>query len=319
MRQRLIAIAPMMAYTNRHFHYLMRLLTQRTMLYTEMVTTAAILYGRCPKLHFDPVAHPVAIQFGGSDPQALVKCSAMAADLGYGEVNLNIGCPSKRVQNGGFGACLMAQPTQVAQCVAAIADSVNINISVKTRIGIDNQDSYADLSHFIATVSAAGCNSFIIHARKAWLQGLSPRHNRTKPPLKYDTVRQLKQDFPHLEIILNGGIKDLAQASVLQAGVDGVMIGRAAYQNPYLFAAVDQKFYGESRAVKSRHEIITQYMPYVAQQLTTGARLADLLKPVVGLFQGMPGAKAWRTYINESPENKQDGVEVLRQALKLVA
>ncbi len=309
-----------MAYSHRHFRYFMRLLTQHCVLYTEMITTGSLLYGPGQRLlDYHPCEHPLAVQFGGSDPKALAECSLMAADLGYDEINLNVGCPSGRVQNGGIGACLMAQPELVADCIAAIKKRVHIPVSVKTRIGIDQQDSYAELCHFIRTVSQAGCHLFIIHARKAWLQGVSPRQNRNLPPLRYDVVQQLKTDFPHLQIIINGGIKTLDQAKALQQGTDGVMLGRVVCDNPYLLASVDQTFYDVDKPIPSQRAIFDQYLPYIMTQYAQGVKLGPLLKPMVGLFQGVRGAKAWRTWLSEAGTSLEFDCKDLSQALSLVA
>ena len=250
---RRLSVAPMLDWTDRHCRYFLRLITRRTLLYTEMVTTGALIHGdRERHLGFDPAEHPVALQLGGSDPESLAACARLGADRGYDEINLNVGCPSDRVQNGRFGACLMAEPRLVAECVAAMKGRVAIPVTVKTRIGIDNRDSYEELVEFVTEIAAAGCDALIVHARKAWLQGLSPKENRDIPPLRYDLVERLKGDFPGLSISINGGVTTLAQASDLLQRLDGVMIGREAYQNPWVLAQADQVIFGDPDASPRR-------------------------------------------------------------------
>ena len=295
-----ICMAPMMDYTDRHDRYFMRLISKHALLYTEMVTTGAILFGdKNRHLDFSSEEHPVAIQLGGSDPQELAQCARLCEEWGYDEINLNVGCPSDRVQSGQFGACLMAEPQIVADCVKAMVDVVSVPVTVKTRIGIDNRDSYEELCEFIETVSQAGCKLFVIHARKCWLKGLSPRQNREIPPLRYEVVYQLKRDYPELFFVLNGGIHTLEQAASHQPYTDGVMIGRAAYDNPWLFAEVDQRFFGKPAQVAERVSIIQKMEPYVAQQLSRGVPLSRLLKPLFNLFHGQAGGKRWRRYLSE--------------------
>ena len=309
----------MMDCTDRHYRMLMRQISRHVLLYTEMVTTGAIIHGdRERLLGYTPAEHPLALQIGGSDPKALAECAKMAQDLGYAEVNLNVGCPSDRVQSGHFGACLMKSPQLVADGVAAMQATVQIPVTVKTRIGVDDQDSYPELQFFIDQVAKAGCQSFILHARKAWLKGLSPRENREIPPLRYDVVYQLKRDFPSLEIIINGGIKTLDEMQKHLQHVDGVMIGREAYSNPYLFAAVDQLFYGATAEPLSGKMVIAKYLPYVAEQLAKGVPLRRLTRHLVGLFQGQPGARRWRRYLSENAGQQTGGVDVIHQALALV-
>ena len=313
---RRFCVAPMMDWTDRHERYFLRLITHHALLYTEMVTSGAIIHGKREKLlDYHPAEHPLALQLGGSDPVELTRCARIAEDLGYRELNLNVGCPSDRVQSGRFGACLMAQPELVAECVAAMQTAVNIPVTVKTRIGIDDKDSYADLTYFVACNAAAGCRTFIIHARKAWLKGLSPKENREIPPLCYDVVYQLKTDFPALEIIINGGITDLDQAQDHLKRVDGVMLGRAAYQNPYLLAQVDQRFFAVKTAAPSRHHIIERFLPYVEEQLSRGTYLSSMTRHILGLFQGQPGARAWRRYLSENAHRPGAGPEVIRAAM----
>jgi tRNA-dihydrouridine synthase A len=290
----------MMEWTDRHFRRFIRLISRHTLLYTEMVVAGALIHGdREGLLAFDPAEHPLALQLGGSAPAELVRCAAIAEAYGYDEVNLNVGCPSDRVQNGRFGACLMAEPDLVAHCMEAMSEAVSIPVTVKTRIGIDQQDSYEGLRSFVETVASAGCRTFIIHARKAWLNGLSPKENRDIPPLRYDVVRRIKQDFSSLEIILNGGITDLDQAQAHMAVMDGIMIGREAYHNPYLLAEVDGRFYHDYHSIPSREEVLVAYLPYVDRQLRSGVRLHSMTRHLLGLYHAVPGARRWRRYLSE--------------------
>ncbi|USG62929.1 tRNA dihydrouridine(20/20a) synthase DusA [Sneathiella marina] len=298
---RTISIAPMMDWTDRHDRYFLRLITSRALLYTEMVTTGAILFGDADRhLRFDPAEQPVALQLGGSSPDDLAKCCEIADTYGYQEINLNVGCPSDRVQNGRFGACLMAEPKTVAACVAAMKSATSLPVTVKNRIGIDNLDSYAHLTEFTETVAAAGCETFIIHARKAWLTGLSPKENRTIPPLDYDRVYQLKQDYPNLEIIINGGIQSTDEIDRHIEQVDGVMIGREAYQNPYFLAQIDKLYFGLEETAPERREVVERILPYIDREMAKGVPLKSISRHMLGLFQGRPGAKAWRRHISEN-------------------
>ena len=316
---RRFAVAPMLGWTDRHCRYFLRLLSRRTLLYTEMVTTGAALHGDQERLlAYDPAEHPLALQLGGCDPGELARCARVAADFGYDEVNLNIGCPSDRVQSGRFGACLMAEPDLVADGVAAMRAAVDSPVTVKTRIGIDERDSYEALTDFVGRVAGGGCEVFIVHARKAWLHGLSPKENREIPPLRYDIVYRLKQDFPDLTIILNGGLRNLDQAEDELRRVDGVMIGRAAYENPYLLVDVDRRFFGSEAPPPSRHQVIQAFLPYVEKQLQQGAPLHGMTRHVLGLFQGIPGARAWRRTLSEQACRRGAGVEVLEGALRQV-
>ncbi|MCX7098308.1 MAG: tRNA dihydrouridine(20/20a) synthase DusA [Methylococcales bacterium] len=293
-------VAPMLDWTDRHCRFFHGLISRHALLYSEMVTTGALLHGDSQRfLQQTPQANPIALQLGGSNPHDLAVCAKMAEDYGYSEVNLNVGCPSDRVQNGRFGACLMAEPTLVADCVSAMSAAVAIPVTVKSRIGIDDQDSYAELLDFIATVAEGGCKTFIVHARKAWLSGLSPKQNRDVPPLRYELVYQLKQDFPNLEIIINGGITSLDQAAAMLEHVDGVMVGREAYHNPYLLASVDQRFYAAQSGPLTRYEIVAQLLPYIQGQLKAGVRLNSVTRHILGLFHGQPGARGWRRYLSE--------------------
>jgi tRNA-dihydrouridine synthase A len=281
-----------------------------------MVTTGAIIHGGSHRfLHYSPIENPVAFQLGGSNPKDLALCAKMIEDYGYAEVNLNVGCPSDRVQNGRFGACLMADPQLVADCVAAMSEAVSIPVTVKSRIGIDEQDSYPELVHFVSTISEAGCNTFIVHARKAWLSGLSPKQNRDIPPLRYDVVYQLKKDFPDLTIIINGGITTLEQAEHHLTQVDGVMMGREAYHNPYILADVDQRIFGATHEALSRSAVIEQLMPYLQEQLKTEARLNSVSRHILGLFHGEPGARGWRRYISENVSRLGADEQVILEAL----
>jgi len=316
-RQR-FSVAPMLDWTDRHCRYFHRRMTRQALLYTEMVTTGAILHGKGDYLGFDAAEHPLALQLGGSDPQALAACARLAEARGYDEVNLNVGCPSDRVQNGRFGACLMAEAELVAHCVAAMREAVSIPVTVKTRIGIDEQDSYEFLCQFIHTVAAAGCDTFIVHARKAWLKGLSPRENREIPPLDYPRVYRLKQDFPQLTLALNGGISSLAQAQAHLQHLDGVMLGREAYQNPYLLAQVDSALFGDTSPILSRHQVVEAMVPYIEAELAKGNQLAHVTRHMLGLYQGIPGARAWRRYLSEHACRRGAGVEVLLAAMAQV-
>jgi tRNA-dihydrouridine synthase A len=310
------AVAPMLDWTDRHCRYLLRLISHHTQLYTEMVTTGAILKGdRARFLAHDEREHPVALQLGGSDPAALAECARIGADAGYDEINLNVGCPSNRVQSGRFGACLMAQPELVAGCVAAMRHAVSIPVTVKTRIGIDDTDSYDSLAGFIETVRQAGCGTFIIHARKAYLQGLSPKENRSIPPLKYDYAYRIKQEFPQLEIVLNGGIIDLDSATAHLAQVDGVMLGRAVYHDPWLLADVDRRFFDAAQTIPERAAIIRQMLPYIDRELKAGTQLKHITRHMLGLFQGMPGARSWRRHLSTHANRAGAGSEVVREAM----
>jgi tRNA-dihydrouridine synthase A len=282
-----------------------------------MVTTGAILHGNQQRhLQFNHQEHPLVLQLGGSNPQDLALCAKIAEDYGYDEVNLNVGCPSDRVQNGRFGACLMADPQLVADCVAAMRQVVSIPVTVKSRIGIDDRDSYPELVDFISTVAAGGCETFIVHARKAWLSGLSPKQNRDVPPLRYDVVFQLKQDFPQLEIIINGGITRLDVCQDLLSTVDGVMLGREVYNNPYLLTEVDQRLFGQQRPSQTRQEVVLAMLPYVQEQLVQGVRLNSITRHMLGLFHGVDGARAWRRHLSENANKAGAGQQVLLDALE---
>ena len=318
------SVAPMMDWTDRHCRVFHRLLSQHALLYTEMVTTGALMHGDVPRhLDYSDVEHPVALQLGGSEPADMAAAARLGQDWGYDEINMNVGCPSDRVQRGTFGACLMAEPGLVAENVQAMRAGVDIPVTVKCRIGIDDQDSEAALTDFIAQVSeSGGCERFIVHARKAWLQGLSPKENRDIPPLDYDRVKRLKQQFPQLHIGINGGVKDLDTAlGLLSAGLDSVMVGRAAYQDPWMLSHVDARLFGvaEGGLQRTRHGIIEAFLPYVEDQRSAGVPLHAMTRHILGLFNSQPGARLWRRYISENAPNKTAGVEVLRQALAFVS
>ncbi len=312
-------VAPMLDWTDRHERYFLRLISRHAYLYTEMVTTGALIYGNRDRyLQFSEQEQPIALQLGGSDSKALAECAKMAEDYGYNEVNINVGCPSERVQKGAFGACLMAEPELIADCVDAMRAEVKIPITVKNRIGIDEQDEAQSLRQFINVVSKSGCETFIIHARKAWLKGLSPKENRDVPPLNYDLVYQIKRDYPHLKIIINGGIKTIQSSLEHLQHVDGVMLGREVYHNPYLMMQVDGNIYADEGKVLSRKQILEQYFSYIEQQMGQGVYLKQMSRHLLGLFQGQPGAKAWRRYISENAHKEGAGIEVLQQAMEKV-
>ncbi|HCW94985.1 MAG TPA: tRNA dihydrouridine(20/20a) synthase DusA [Pseudomonas sp.] len=308
-----------MDWTDRHFRYFARQLSQRTLLYTEMVTTGALLHGDASRfLRHDESEHPLALQLGGSVPGDLAACARLAEAAGYDEVNLNVGCPSDRVQNNMIGACLMAHPQLVADCVKAMHDAVGIEVTVKHRIGINGRDSYAELCDFVGQVSEAGCRSFTIHARIAILEGLSPKENREIPPLRYEVAAQLKQDFPELEIVLNGGIKTLEQCEAHLRVFDGVMLGREAYQNPYLLANVDQALFGSSAARVSRAEALRAMRPYIERHLAEGGAMHHITRHVLGLGQGFPGARRFRQLLSVDVHKTPDPLALLDQAIDLL-
>lgn len=309
----------MMNWTDRHCRYLHRLISQQVLLYTEMVTTGALLHGEGKRfLQYHPSEHPLTLQLGDSDAKALAECTQMAEDYGYDAVNLNVGCPSNRVQSGCFGACLMAKPELVSACVERMQACVSIPVTVKCRIGIDDQDSYQDLTSFIKIVAGGGCKTFIIHARKAFLSGLSPKQNRDVPPLQYDFVHRIKSDFPSLEIIVNGGIKTMDEIKGQLKFCDGVMIGREAYHNPYLLAEINRLFFGQVQSILTRHQVVLGYIPYIKQQLQNNIRLSNISRHMLGLFHGQPGARAWRQYISENAPKKEADENVILRALDLI-
>jgi tRNA-dihydrouridine synthase A len=305
----------MMDYTDRFFRYFLRLISRHTLLYTEMVTSGALLHSDPERfLRFEPIEHPLALQLGGHEPGDLAKCARMGEERGYDEINLNVGCPSDRVQSGRFGACLMAEPRLVADCVRAMREAVAIPVTVKHRIGIDERDSYAELCEFVGTVAQAGCAVFIVHARKAWLQGLSPKENREVPPLRYDIVKQLKRDFPALTVVVNGGIKTLDQTETLLQDLDGVMIGREVYHNPWVLAQVDRRIFGRASTGYTRHDVLEAYLPFIERELAAGTPLGCITRHILGLFQGVPGARAWRRHISENAHMPGAGTNLIREA-----
>jgi len=310
----------MMDWTDRHCRYFHRLMSRKAVLYTEMVTSGAVVFGdRQHLIGFDQAEHPVVLQLGGSKPDELAEACIIARDFGYGEINLNVGCPSDRVKSGNFGASLMADPELVGRCIGAMIKAVDIPVTVKCRIGIDDQDEDKDLNHFIKVVADAGCKTFIVHARKAWLKGLSPKENRDIPPLNYQRVYQLKQNNPELEIHINGGIADLAEASAHLEFVDGVMLGRAAYHQPFLLASIDSKIYGAPDSFANRHDIIEALKPYIIEQLATGVRLPQITRHILGLFHARPGARLWRRHLAESAHLPEAGIKTLDEALEFVS
>jgi tRNA-dihydrouridine synthase A len=314
-----ISVAPMMAWTTREQRYFMRQISRSALLYTEMVTTGALIHGdRARFLAYHADEHPIALQLGGSDPAAMAECAVMAETHGYDEVNINVGCPSDRVQNGTFGACLMGEPQKVADCVAAMKARVSIPVTVKTRIGIDNQDSYEFLHAFTRAVATAGADALIVHARKAWLSGLSPKENREVPPLDYARVHTLKRDFPALPMSINGGIVDLDTAAVQLEHVDGVMIGREAYKNPYVMAEVDRRFFDAHAAVPARGDIVANMRGFIADHLAAGGALKDVTRHMLGLYHGQPGGRAWRRVLSEQGHKKDADLNVLDAALARV-
>jgi tRNA-dihydrouridine synthase A len=316
---RKFSIAPMMDWTDRHCRFFHRFMSRRALLYTEMLTTGAVIHGdRARLLGFDPAEHPVALQLGGSDPRELALAAKIGADLGYDEINLNVGCPSDRVQNGRFGACLMAEPARVADGVAAMKAAVAIPVTVKCRLGIDDQDTEESLDRFADMMIAAGADALIVHARKAWLQGLSPRENRDVPPLDHARVHRLKMRLGDFPVIINGGIRTLDEAEAHLRHVDGVMLGRAAYENPALLLDVDPRLFGERAPVGSAHAAVEALMPYIERELGRGARLHDITRHLLGLFRGMPGARGFRRHLATEAVKPGADMAVLRQALALM-
>ncbi len=306
----------MLDLTDRHARRFLRILSRRARLYTEMITTGALLFGDAARfLRFDPAEHPFALQLGGSEPAELARCARLAADAGYDEINLNVGCPSDRVQSGRFGACLMAEPARVADGVAAMRAACALPVTVKTRIGIDRDESADRLHALVEATSAAGCDTFIVHARNAWLDGLSPKENREIPPLRYGVVHQLKRDRPALKIIVNGGIRTLAECREHLLAVDGVMLGREAYYNPWSMAGVDATLYGDPAPVASRADAVRQFLPYVAGELAAGTPLTAMTRHLLALPLGLPGARAWRRTLSEDARAPGAGIDLLETAL----
>lgn len=313
-----LSVAPMLDWTDRHCRYFYRVMSKRTVLYTEMVTTGAIIFGKGDYLSFNQEEHPVVLQLGGSDPVALTECAKRAEQLGYDEININVGCPSDRVQNGKFGACLMAEPELVAECVNTMQQAVNIPITVKSRIGIDDLDSYEFLHNFIDIVGKAGCQHFIVHARKAWLSGLSPKQNREVPPLDYQRVYNIKADFPQYEISINGGITSLEQAKQHLTHIDGVMIGREIYQNPYLLTQADQQLWGDNTAILSRAEIIDIMAEYCDRHVSEGGKVWHVVRHMLGLCNGLGGARQFRRFISENARREGAKGDFLKEAFAII-
>lgn len=314
-----LSVAPMMAWTTPAQRYFMRRITRHALLYTEMVTTGALIHGDTARfLAYHAEEHPIALQLGGSDPAAMAHCAELAEAHGYDEVNINVGCPSDRVQNGTFGACLMGEPQRVADCVAAMKARVSIPVTVKTRIGIDHQDSYAFLHAFTSAVAHAGADQLIVHARKAWLSGLSPKENREIPPLDYPRVHALKRDFPTLPISINGGFTTLDAAAEHLEYVDGVMIGREAYRNPYVMAGVDRLFFGAETPAPGRLQIVEAMRGYIGDHLAAGGALKDITRHMLGLYHGQPGGRGWRRVLSEQGQRADAGLPVIDAALARV-
>ena len=316
---RRLSVAPMMDCTDRHFRYLVRLVTRHTLLYTEMVTSAAIVHGRAHHLlDFAEEEHPIALQLGGSEPGELGRCARRAAERGFDEINLNVGCPSDRVRAGRFGACLMAEPDVVARCVEAMRAASGLPVTVKTRIGIDDRDRYEDLAAFVESVAAAGCRTVVVHARKAWLSGLSPKENREIPPLRYDIVYRLKEDFSPLEIIVNGGVNTLDEAAAHNERVDGSMMGREAYRNPFVLADADRRVFGiGAAAAPDRREVAGRMLEYARREVESGARLHHVTRHMLGLFHATSGARRWRRHLSIEAARRND-TAVIAEALREV-
>lgn len=319
------SVAPMMELTDQFCRYFHRCLSKRALLYSEMLTSNAIIHGdRDHLLGFDTAEHPVVLQLGGSDPAAMAQSAKIGEQYGYAQINMNVGCPSDRVQSGRFGACLMAEPDLVADCISAMQSAVDIPVTVKCRVGIDRDDAYEPFALFIHTLRKTGCDTFVVHARKAWLDGLSPKENRDVPPLRYDFVQRIKQDMPHTTFILNGGLHDHQQALKFlapandESPLDGVMLGRDAYRNPWLLRDVDQFYYREAASELSRADVVELMYPYIERQLSRGVRLGKISRHMLGLFQGQPGGRLWRRHLSENAWQEGAGIDVLKQALELV-
>lgn len=312
------SVAPMLDWTDRHCRYFYRVMSKKAVLYTEMVTTGAIIYGKGDYLQFDESEHPVVLQLGGSDPADMAKAAVKAQEYGYDEVNINVGCPSDRVQNGRFGACLMAEPDTVSGCLDAMQQACDLPVTVKSRIGIDDFDSYEFLTEFINTIKDAGCQHFIVHARKAWLKGLSPKQNREVPPLDYQRVYQLKNDFPELTFSINGGIQTLEQAQQHLAKTDGVMIGRGVYQNPFIMQQVDEKIYGQANSTMTRFDVIEHMSAYMERETAQGATSWHIARHMLGLFNGQPKARVWRRFLSENARQYPQGSELLKRAADIM-
>ncbi|MCB1509641.1 MAG: tRNA dihydrouridine(20/20a) synthase DusA [Hyphomicrobiaceae bacterium] len=314
------SVAPMMDWTDRHCRYFHRLLTRHALLYTEMVTAEAVIHGdREALIGFAAEEHPVALQLGGSEPSRLAEAARIAEDFGYDEINLNVGCPSDRVQSGRFGACLMAEPELVGECVSAMRSAVRVPVTVKCRIGIDDQDSEADLENFVSVVAAAGCRLFVVHARKAWLKGLSPKQNREVPPLNYSRVYRLKAAHHELTIVINGGIASVEEARGHLEHVDGVMLGRAAYKTPYLLAHVDREIFGGGTQPPTREDVLARLEPYIARHLERGGRLNNVTRHILGLYHGQPRARQFRRHLGEGAVRSPADLSAYREACAIAA
>lgn len=314
-----LCVAPMMDWTDRHCRYFLRLVSRRVRLYTEMITAPALMHGDVPRhLDFDPEEHPLALQLGGSDPGALADAARLGARWGYDEINLNCGCPSERVQTGSFGACLMAEPALVADCVRAMRDAVTVPVTVKHRIGLDHEASYAFVRDFVGAVAEAGCDVFIVHARNAVLKGLSPKENREIPPLRYDVVRQLKCDFPGATFVLNGGLADWDAIERELAGVDGVMLGRAAYHDPWLLAEADGRLFGDPAPARSRAEVISALAEYAGRQMARGVALRSIARHVLGLYHGVAGGRRFRRILSDAARLRDADASLFDDALRAV-
>jgi len=314
-----LCVAPMMDWTDRHCRFFLRLITRRTLLYTEMITAPALVHGDVAHhLDFDPAERQLALQLGGSDPVQLARAAKLGERWGYDEINLNCGCPSERVQKGSYGACLMAEAALVADCVKAMRDAVSLPVTVKHRTGLDNDERYEFVRDFVATVAGAGCTTFIVHARNAVLKGLSPKQNREVPPLRYDVVDALKRDFPALTIVLNGGITDWPAIDRALGRVDGVMLGRVAYHDPWMLAQADARVFGEASVPRSRAEIVHALVPYVEAQMRSGVPLRAISRHILGLYQGVRGARAWRRILSDAARLNGGGPRLLLEALAFV-
>ncbi|WP_315567869.1 tRNA dihydrouridine(20/20a) synthase DusA [Haemophilus parahaemolyticus] len=311
------SVAPMLDWTTRHCRYFHRQFSQHALLYTEMITAPAIIHAKYDLLEYNPAENPVALQLGGSDPKQLAHCAKLVEERGYAEVNLNVGCPSDRVQNGMFGACLMGKADLVADCIKAMQDAVQIPVTVKHRIGIDDLDSYEFLCDFIEKVQSYS-NDFIVHARKAWLSGLSPKENREIPPLDYERVYQLKRNFSHLNISINGGIKTIEEIKHHLQFVDGVMVGREAYQNPSLLREIDSQIFGENRPLVTAREAVEKMLPYIEKELAKGVYLNHIVRHMLGAFQNCKGARQWRRHLSENACKPGANVSIVEDALKFV-
>ncbi len=312
------SVAPMLDWTDRHCRFFLRQLSKHTVLYTEMVTTGAIIYGKGDYLSYNDEEHPVVLQLGGSEPDAMAHCAEIAQARGYDQVNINVGCPSDRVKNGSFGACLMAMPETVAQCVEAMKAKVDIPVTVKCRIGIDDMDDYEGLSRFVSLVAAAGCNDFTVHARKAWLKGLSPKENRDIPPLNYQRVYDLKNEFTDLNIAINGGITTIEEAKAHLEHVDGVMMGREVYSNPFILSSIDNEIYGDTTNPITREQVVVAMNDYIQQKLENGSRVWHIARHVLGLFQSQTGGRIWRRYLSQNGTKRDVSKTLLLDAYEQV-